>query len=100
MWRVLVDVGRRSGVNDLPEIHHRDTVGDVSNHGKVVRDEHVRQSELILQILGQMYDPGPDRHIERGHRLGEDEQPWIQRKRAGNPDPLSLTTGEFVTITV
>ena len=36
------------GLDDAPEVHHRDAVGDVAHDGEVVGDEQVREPELAL----------------------------------------------------
>ena len=38
-------------LDDLTEIHHRDAVTDVLDHGEIVRDEEVRKVFLALQII-------------------------------------------------
>jgi len=40
---------RICGLDDHAEIHHRDPVGDVLHHGKVVRHEDVGEAEPVLQ---------------------------------------------------
>ena len=72
--RALVHVVGGADLDDLAEVHHRDAVGDVAHHREVVRDEDVREAQLVLQVLEQVDDAGLDRHVERRHRLVEDEQ--------------------------
>src|SRR5919197_3723780 len=52
--RPLVEINAVGELNDLSQIHHRDTVADMAYHGKVVRDEEVGQLEAILQLLEQV----------------------------------------------
>ena len=89
-----------SDLDDLAEVHHRDEVGDVTDDREVVRDEDVRQTELLLQVLEQVDDAGLDRHVERRHRLVEDQQLGIERERASDADALTLAAGELVRIAV
>ena len=63
---------------------------------QVVRDEHVREAELVLQVLEQVDDAGLDRHVERGHRLVEHDAARVERERAGDADALALAAGELV----
>jgi hypothetical protein len=65
-----------------------------------VRDEHVGESKLALEIFEQIDDPGADRHIQRRYGLVEHEQLGIEHERAGDPDALTLPAGELVRETV
>ena len=85
-------------LDDLAEVHHRDAVGDVPHHRQVVRDEHVAQAELVAQVVEQVDDAGLDRHVQRRHRLVQDEQARVQRERAGDADALPLAAGELVRV--
>ena len=49
MQRVLVELLGRRDLDDRAEVHHRDPVGDVPDDREIVRDEQVRQVELLLQ---------------------------------------------------
>jgi hypothetical protein len=76
----LVPAGR---LDDLAEVHDRDPVADVPDHGQVVCDHHVGQPQLFLQVLEQVDDLGLDRHVERGDRLVGDDQLGPQRAACG-----------------
>jgi len=52
-------------LDDLAEIHHRDAVGDVLHHGKVVGDEDVAEPKPRLKILEKIDDLRAHRDIER-----------------------------------
>ena len=65
---------------------------------EVVRDEQVREVELLLQLLEQVDDLRLDRDVERGDRLVRDDEVGVERERAGEPDPLALAAGELVRI--
>ena len=73
---------------------------DVPDHRQVVRDEHVGQAELVLQVLQQVDDLGLDRHVQRGDRLVGDDQLGPQGERAGDADALALAAGELVRVAV
>ncbi len=88
------------GLHDPAEVHDRDPVGDVPDHRQVVRDEQVGQAELLLQVLQQVDDAGLDRHVQRRHRLVEDQHLRPQRERAGDADALPLAAGELVRVPV
>ena len=46
MQRPRVQLLGRRDLDDLAEVHHRDSVGDVADHGEVVGDEQVGEPEL------------------------------------------------------
>ena len=100
MPRLGVQLVPAGHLDDLAEVHDRNPVADVPDHGQVVRDHHVGQAQLFLQILEQVDDLGLDRHVQRGNRLVGDDQLGPQRERAGNPDALPLAAGELVRVAV
>ena len=94
--RPVVDVLRGAFLDDLAEVHDCHAVGDVADDRQVVRDEHVREPQFVLQAVEQVHDARLDRHVERGHRLVEHDQRGFQSERAGDADPLTLTARELV----
>ena len=100
MGRALVDLHVRAELGEPAEIHHRDPVGHVPDHGQVVRDEDVGQAELVLQLLQQVDDLRLHRDVECGHRFVADDDLRPKRQPAGDPDALALTTGELVRVPV
>ena len=95
-----VDVGLVGDLDDLAQVHHRDAVGDVAHHRQVVGDEHVRQVQLVLQVLQQVHHLGLDGHVERGDRLVGDDQLGLQGQGPGDADALALAAGELVGVAV
>ncbi len=65
MNRVLVDGVSAGRLYDLACIHDGDAMGDVPNHGQIVCDEQVGQTQFLLQILHQVHNLCANRHIER-----------------------------------
>ncbi len=61
-----------------------------------MRDEHVGERELVLEVLEQVDDLRLDRDVERGDGLVGDDQLRAERQRPGDPDPLPLPAGELV----
>ncbi len=96
--RPCEEVGRVCQLDHLPEIHDRDPVGDVPDHGEIVCDEQVGQPEVLLQLDEQVEDLGLDRDVERRHRLVGDDQLRPQDERAGDPDALALPAAELVRV--
>ena len=72
----------------------------MADDGQVVGDEQVGEPELVLQLLEQVDDAGLDAHVERRHRLVEDDELRLDRQRPGDPDALALTAGELVGVAV
>jgi hypothetical protein len=90
--RVVVDLLGRAELDDLPQVHDRDPVGDVTNDAEVVRDEDIREPELVLDVFEQVDDLCLDRDVEGRDRLVGDDQLRLQRQGAGNSDALALST--------
>ncbi len=79
-----------------PQVHHRDPVRDVFDDREVVSDEQTGEAELTLEVDEQVEDRCLDRHVQRGHRLVGHQQLRGEDERPGDPDPLTLTSGELV----
>ena len=88
----------RGELDDVSEIHHRDSVGDVLHHREVVGHEQVGDSELVLKIGEEVDRLRLDRHIERRDGLVADDQVGAEGERPGDVDSLALTAGEFVGV--
>ena len=73
-------------------------VGDVANDRQVMGDEQIRQPQLLLKVLQEVDDSGPDGNVERRHRLVQDQQLRIECQRAGDANALALPTGELVAM--
>ena len=98
--RAVVEVVAVADLDDLAEVHHGDPVRDVAYDGQVVRDHHVGQVELLLEVLEQVDHLGLDGDVERGDRLVGHDQLRLERERAGDADALALAAGELVRVAV
>ena len=87
-------------LDDPAEVHHSDLVGDVLDHGEVVRHEQVREAELLLQADDEVEDLRLHRDVERRHGLVEDEHRGLEGEGTGDADALALATGELVGVAV
>ncbi|MNW46884.1 hypothetical protein D3C74_241990 [compost metagenome] len=67
---------------------------------KVVGDKDIRQAEFLLQILKQVHHLRLDRHVERRDGLVGDDQLRLQGQRPCNANPLPLSAGELMRITL
>src|SRR5699024_1876325 len=63
MTGVLVDLGVGTLLHGPPEIHPRDPGGDVPDHGQIMGDEDVGETELALQLFQQVDDLRLDGNI-------------------------------------
>ena len=54
MARVVEDLLRRAGLDDLARVHHGHAVGDARDDAEVVRDKHRRRAELLLHVAQQI----------------------------------------------
>ena len=61
-----------------------------------MRDEHVGQILLLLEVQQQVDDLRLDRHVQCGDRLVADDESRLGRQRTGNADTLPLAAGELV----
>ena len=82
MLRRGVELFPARDLRDLAEIHHEDAVGDVADDVQVVRDEHVGEPELALEVLEQVQDLRLHGDVERRDGLVADDQLRIDREGA------------------
>ena len=87
-------------LDDFPQIHDCNPVGDVFNNRKVMGNEKIGQSESGLQILEQVDNLGLNGHIKRGNRLVADNNFWIDCKSPCDPYTLALPPGKLMRIAV
>ena len=98
--RALVDLVLVAHLHDPPQVHHGHPVGDVAHHRQVVGDEDVRQPEVLLQVLQQVDHLGLHRDVQGRDGLVTHDDLGAERNTAGNPDTLTLATGELVGVTI
>src|SRR5450830_1335927 len=82
------------------EIHHADAVADMTDHGEIVRDKQVSESEVLLQRLQEVQNLRLDRYVERRYGLVGNHQFWPRDDRARNADALTLAAGKLMRMTV
>lgn len=100
MQRLGVQAFRFADFHQFTQIHDADAVGNVANDVQAVRDEQEGQSQFLLQLHEQVDHLRLHRHVERGYRFVRDDEFRLERNGPGNPDPLALTAGKFMRITV
>ena len=88
MHRILEQLLGGCPLYTLPQIHHRDLIGDVLHHAQIMRNKEIRQADLLLQVHQEVQNLGLDGHVQRGHRLVADDKLGIHRQCPGDADPL------------
>ena len=89
MGKEVVRVGL---LDDLAEVHDGDTVTDVPDDGQIVGDEQIRKPKLTLEVGKQVEDLCLHGHVKGTDRFVTDHEFRIQGERAGDPDPLPLSS--------
>src|SRR5687767_14930952 len=100
MVRPRKHIPGRSHLNDLAVTHHGNRITHLCGNAQIVRNEEHRQSEALADIREQPQYLLLYRNIERGHRFVCNQNLRIERQCARESDPLTLTAGELVWITV
>ena len=85
-------------LDDLAGIHHHNIVRGLGDHSKIVRDQHHRHAQIVLQIKEQVEDLSLNGHIERRGRLVGNHQFGFAGDRHRNHRALPHTTGELVWV--
>jgi hypothetical protein len=83
-------------LDNLPEIHDRDTVADMGHRREVVANEQIADPQRLLQLLQLVHDLRPDGNIQRRNRLVQHNEAGIGRQRSRYRDPLALPAAELV----
>jgi len=88
----------RAELDQLALLRDRDTVGQVTHHAEVVRDEQVGQAELLAKLLQQDENLGLNRDVKRGDRLVQDDERGLNGERAGNADALTHPAAQLMRV--
>ncbi len=100
MLRVVVDVVPAGRLDDLPQVHDRDPVGQVPHHRQVVRDEQIGEVELALQVLQQVDDLRLDGDVQGRNRFVANDEGRVDRQRPRDPDALPLAARKLMRVPV
>src|SRR5215469_13989140 len=98
MERRAIELARSRHLNDRAKIHHRHAIADVLDDGKVVGNENISQTELLLQVFQQIDDLRLNGDIERRYRFVTNDQLGRNRQGASNSDALALAAGELMWV--
>src|SRR3954464_4869730 len=88
----------RAGLDDPPGVHHRDAIGELGDHGKVVA--HVQRRDLVAaaQVAHGLEHARLRRDVEAGRRLVAHDDPRAVGERHRDRDALLLAARELVRV--
>ncbi|MBW8714162.1 MAG: ABC transporter ATP-binding protein, partial [Acidobacteria bacterium] len=98
MRRSREDRFRFSHLHNLSQVHHGHPAANVTHQPEIVRDEEIRELQLLLQIHQQIDDLRLHRYIEGGDGLVGDDERRVERQSAGQADALSLAAAELMGV--
>ena len=98
MCRRFKDGADGTALDDSPEVHDGDLMGDEAHDGEIVRDEQIGDPHLLLERLQEIQDLRLYRHVQGACRLVAYDESGLDCQRACNTDALALSAGEFVRI--
>jgi hypothetical protein len=78
------------------EIHDQDAVTKVAGGCKVVRDQQIGDSKLLLNFFEQIHDLRSNGDVKRGHWLIEHNKRGPQNKRSRYCNALAHTATQFM----
>ena len=97
---VSVELVPAGYLDDLAQVHDRDSVRYMPDDGEVVGDEEVGEVEALLEGAEQVDYLSLNRNVEGGDGLVADYEGRVYGKGAGNADPLALAAAELVGVAV
>jgi len=89
---------RRARLNQIAQMQHADSVGNVLDHAQIVGNEQIRATGLGLNVLHQVDDLRLNRNVERGNTFVGDYEFRLHDQGAGNSDALTLTARKLMRI--
>lgn len=84
--------------HDLSQIHHSNSITDVFDDSKIMRNEEIREPQLISKVHQKVEDLGLDGDIEGRDGFIGDDQIGTKGDSPGNSDPLPLSSAELMRI--
>ncbi len=97
MGRVVQHARRGTAIDDFAFVHHKNTVGDIRDHGKVVRyQQHARAFTQTGRKHGE--NLRLDGHIERGSRFVGDDKRGRRGDRRRDQRALTQSARQFMRV--
>ena len=100
MLRRRIDLLLASHLDDAPEVHHHDPVGDMADHCEIVGDEQIREVFLFLQVLQQVDDLRLNGNVKRRNRFVCNDKARINGNGPGDTNALALSAGELPRVAI
>ena len=97
---IVVNISRRPDLFDTALVHDHHAVGDFERLFLVVGDEDRGDVDFRMQRAQPLPQFFAHLGVERAKRLVEQQDPRLDRKRAGQCDALTLATGQLAGIAV
>ena len=91
-------LAHRAALDHLAGIHHHDLVAEIGDDRDVVRHQHHREVQPLLQAAQHVEYLALHDHVERGHRLVGQQQAGLERQRHGDRRALAHAAGELVRV--
>ena len=98
--RTRIEFELISNLDGPAQVHDHYPMADLPDDGQIVSDENQCKSEPFLQSDQQIDDLRTDRNIEGTDRFITDDQPRLQYQSPRDTDPLTLSAGKLVRISV
>ena len=89
----------RADLDDPAQVHDRDPVRDLADHGQVVGNQDEPEVGVVDQFAEQVGDLRLGRGVQGADRLVGDQAGRLGHQRPGDGDPLPLAAAELVRIT-
>ena len=91
---VIENIVNRTFFNDYAPVEDVEPFSDLPDDSEVVRDEEVRDAELVSELAEEVEDLRLDRDVQRRHRLVADKKLRSNGEGPRDRDPLALSTGK------
>ena len=99
MDRIAEDLFCCTCLQQMPQMEHANTVGNIFDHRKIMGNKQICRSGFLLNILHQVHHLCLNGHIQCGNTLVCDDEFRIHDQGPGNAHTLSLSTGKLMRIT-
>ena len=77
-------LARRGGFHKAPQIHHRNVITCMCNHGQVVTDKHKSNAKITLKLFQKVQNICLDRNVKRRHAFIGNYKFGARHQRPGN----------------
>ena len=98
--RMPIDLVGRADLFDPPVVHHHDAIGDLERFFLVVRDEHRRHVQFVVQAPQPAAQLLAHLGVECAERFVEQQHPRFDRECARQRDALALPARQLVGLAI